>query len=372
MNAPVVIVGAGLAGYQAAKEIRRLDREVRILLFASDSADFYSKPMLSNAFASKKTPDTLVIRAAGEMAAELDAEIVPHAPVDAVFPDEREIAVRDRRIAYSKLVLAVGADPIRLPIDGEVLSINNLSDYRKFREAVSGKKRVAILGAGLIGCEFADDLSSSGHDVDVFDIASRPLGRLVTPECGDWIRRNLRKVNWHFDSGVKAIRDGRVLLEDGNSFPADVVISAVGLKPGIRLAQDAGIECGRGIKVGRRLASSAEDVYALGDCAEVEGLVLPFVMPIMHASRVLAANLLGGSASLIYPAMPVVVKTPSSPTVVSPPKPGAEGAWHTEAGEEGVKSVFLDSAGRMLGFCLCGKAVSEKNRLSAELPPMLG
>ncbi len=365
---PIVIVGAGLAGYQCAKEVRRLDETVPLLIVASDSGNYYSKPMLSNAFASQKTPDALVLKGSVKMGEELGAQILPYAEVDAIFPEDREISVRGRRIGYSKLVLALGADPIMLH-EG-AFSINDLADYAKFRQALDGKNKVAILGAGLVGCEFADDLSRAGFVVDVFDIADRPLGRLVPPECGHWIERSL-KVNWHFNAKISKIEKGNIHLEDGSVIEAEIVLSAVGLKPRTKLAIDAGIEVGRGIRVDRHLETSAKEVYAIGDCMEVEGTVLPFVMPIMHASKILAANLLGKREKLVYPAMPVVVKTPSCPLVVSPPKPGAKGQWQSESGQDGVKSVFVGDDGKMLGFALCGKAVSEKNALAKELPGIL-
>lgn len=365
---PIVIVGAGLAGYQSAREIRRLDGAVPLVIVTSDSGDFYSKPMLSNAFASNKTADSLVLKRSDRMAEELAATIMPHAEVEAIFPEDREISVHGKRMRYSKLVLALGADPIRLH-EG-TLSVNGLADYAKFRKAIEGKRKIAILGAGLVGCEFADDLSRAGFVVDVFDIADRPLGRLVPPECGDRIERAL-DVNWHFNAGISTIENGRIHLEDGKILEADVVLSAVGLKPRTKLAHDSGIKAGRGIVVDRHLETSAKGVYAIGDCMEVEGLVLPFVMPIMQASKVLAANLVGKEERLAYPAMPVVVKTPSCPLVVSPPKSGSEGQWRTESDPEGLKSVFVGEDGRMLGFALCGKAVSEKNLLAKELPEIL-
>ena len=366
---PVVIVGSGLAGYQSAKEIRRLDRDAPLLLVSMDSGDFYSKPMLSNALSAGKTPDSLVIKTAARMAEELDATIRTDARVDAIFPGDHEISIDGEKLRYAKLVLALGADPLRLHADA--LSVNDLSGYGKFRKALEGKRRVAIIGAGLVVCEFADDLSSSGFEVDVFDIATQPLGRLVTPECGKWMENAMKAVAWHWGAKIAKIEKGSLFLEDGSAFQADIVLSAVGLKPRIGLAQDAGLECARGILVNRQLETSARDVYAIGDCMEIEGQVLPFVMPIMHASKILARNVQGEPESLVYPAMPVVVKTPSCPAVVSPPKAGSKGAWHTEADADGVKSVFLGEDGKMLGFALFGKAVSEKNLLAKELPAVL-
>jgi rubredoxin-NAD+ reductase len=279
-------------------------------------------------------------------------------------------------------VLALGADQIRLPIEGDgaadIITVNDLDDYGRFNAALADEHTVAVIGAGLIGCEFANDLSHVGHAVHVVDIAQQPLPRLLPPEGGALLQRKLAAlgVQWHLGTSVKRIeRSGsalRVTLADGATFDADIVLSAVGLKPRTELARAAGIRVNRGIVVNRMLETSAADVYALGDCAEVEGLVLPFVMPIMHAARALAATLAGKPTPVAYPAMPVLVKTPACPTIVSPPAAGAAGTWNVTADEEGVKSLFVDETGRLLGFALNGKATSERAALTKQLPPVLG
>jgi rubredoxin-NAD+ reductase len=99
--------------------------------------------------------------------------------------------------------------------------------------------------------------------------------------------------------------------------------------------------------------------------------VLPFVMPIMHAARALAATLAGNSAAVFYPAMPVLVKTPACPTIVAPPANGAAGQWQTEQTADSVKSLFVDASGKLLGFALNGTATAERARLAQQLPPVL-
>jgi len=126
----------------------------------------------------------------------------------------------------------------------------------------------------------------------------------------------------------------------------------------------------RGIVVNRRLTTSEPNVYALGDCAEVEGLVLPFVMPLMQQARALAASLCGDPTDVSYPAMPVLVKTTSYPVVVSPPPFDAQGAWEEHVLVGGVKALFK-SGEALLGFALTGTAVSEKQTLTKLLPALL-
>jgi rubredoxin---NAD+ reductase len=377
---PVVIIGSGLAGYTVAREFRKLDTETPVVIVSGDHGGFYSKPMLSNAYAQKKSAESLLMKDAAKMAAEIKVEVRPNSEVTAIAPQDKQLMVNGEVLSYSKLVLALGADPIRLPLQGDgadaVLSVNDLDDYRRFREAIAGKEDIAILGAGLIGCEFANDLAGSGYKVHVIDLAPQLLGRLLPAASAAFIQRKLEGEGIVFHLGTTTQRIERVggqfslSLANGDSIAADVVLSAVGLKPRIALAASAGIKTNRGIVVNGLLQTNFEDIYALGDCAEVEGRVLPFVMPIMHAARALAPILAGNPAPLHYPAMPVAVKTPACPTVVSPPEPGASGEWKVEGSVDGVKAVFHHTNGQLLGFALMGSALSEKAALTQQLPPL--
>jgi len=378
---PVVIIGSGLAGYNVARELRKLDRELPLVLITADGGQFYSKPLLSNALASSKTPAAIPLNTADQMTAQLGATIRTHTRVTAIETAERQVRIGAETVSYSKLVLALGADQVRLPLAGTaadaVMTVNSLDDYTRFRAALEGKRRIAIIGAGLIGCEFANDLAAAGYRVESVDIAGQPLPRLLPAAGGALLQEKLAAlgVTWHLGTSVKSVdRDGHALqvtLANGRTMGAGLVLSAIGLKPKLDLAQAAGLNIRRGIVVDRYLATSAEAVYALGDCAEVEGLVLPFVMPIMHAARALAATLAGRRTAVTYPAMPVLVKTPACPTVVAPPANGAIGEWLIERSADGIKSLFIDSAGRLLGFALNGAATAERAKLVRELPPAL-
>jgi rubredoxin-NAD+ reductase len=315
------------------------------------------------------------------MAAQLNATVRPHTRVDAIDTAAHALRTGDETLAYSKLVLALGADQIRLPISGNatgsILTVNSLDDYARFRAAIAGKRRVAIIGAGLIGCEFANDLATGGYGVDIIDIAPGALGRLLPPEGGALLQARLAAlgVQWHLGTSVQSVdrtENGYLIsLANGTSLKADVVLSAVGLRPSTALAAAAGLKVNRGIVVNRHLEASAPDVYALGDCAEIEGLVMPFVMPIMHASRALAQTLAGKPAAVAFPAMPVLVKTPACPTIVAPPPAGAAGSWQVEATADGVKALFTDAGGKLLGFALNGAATAERAKLAPLLPPVL-
>ncbi|HTJ97471.1 MAG TPA: FAD-dependent oxidoreductase [Rhodocyclaceae bacterium] len=381
MTAPVVIIGSGLAGITVARELRKLDTTVPLTIITSDDGAFYSKPSLSNAIAAGKTALQLALNPAAKLAEQLNADFLTNEQVSHIDTAAKTISSSSGVIEYSQLVLANGAHPIRLPLTGsgaeDVLSVNNLGQYAVFRERLQAGMSVAILGAGLIGCEFANDLRHAGHAVSVFDLAPQPLGRLLPPQVGAYFRKALEAAGVHFHFGTsianvdKAATGYALTTADGQQFNADIVLSAIGLKPATELAAAAGLKINRGVVVDRHLQTSAPDVYALGDCAEVEGLVLPFVLPIMSAARALAKTLAGEPTLLSYPAMPVAVKTPACPTIVSPPAMGAAGAWEEELIENGARALFKSPDGKLLGCALLGEASKERQTYAAQLPPVL-
>jgi rubredoxin-NAD+ reductase len=162
-----------------------------------------------------------------------------------------------------------------------------------------------------------------------------------------------------------------VTLNNGNTIEADAVLSAVGVRPRTELAAAAGIEVGRGIKTDRLLKTSAEGVFAFGDCAEVAGHVLVYVAPLLAAGRALAATLAGTPTEVSYPAMPVTIKTPACPVCVSPAAKDADGEWAISGSGSDIQALFHSPDGQLLGFALTGAAVKERMALTKELPPIL-
>ena len=377
----IVIIGSGLAGYTVIRELRKLDKAIPITLVTREPGYFYSKPMLSTALASKKSAEQLQTTSTEGMATQLEITIVGDAVVSAIDTVSQTIETSKGSIAYGKLVLGLGSDQIRLPLQGnaanEVITVNDLEEYAQFRQAIEGKKRITILGAGLIGCEFANDLVLGSYEVDVIDLAPQALGRLLPEAAAQALQSKLSEagVRWHFATTVQSIdRNGdslSITLANGSVISSDVFLSAVGLRPRLDLAKAAGILTGIGITVNRQLETSAKNVYAIGDCAEVDGLVLPYVMPIMQAARTLAPNLLGQALAITYPAMPVMVKTPVLPTIVSPPAKDAVGDWKVNSMEDGLEARFESSDGKLLGFALLGAATAQRGALTKELPAIL-
>lgn len=381
MSAPVVIIGTGLAGYNLAREFRKLDSQTPLLLITADDGRSYSKPLLSTGFAANKDADSLGMATAGAMAEQLNAEIRTHTRVTRLDPAHRRVWIGNEPVPYRDLVLAWGAQTIRVPVEGDaadaVYPINDLHDYGRFRAAAAGKCRVLILGAGLIGCEFANDLLQGGHEVDLVAPSEQVMPGLLPRQAAEAVKRGLEGIGARFHLGATLERlqrstDGlQATLSDGSQRACDLVVSAVGLRPRTELAAEAGLEVKRGIVVDRLLKTSAEHVYALGDCAEVEGLSLLYVMPLMAGARALAKTLFGNPTFVSYGPMPVTVKTPACPVVVSMPAVGSAGSWSVEARGNDVKALYLGACGELLGYALTGAAVQERLALNKQLPPVL-
>lgn len=379
---PIVIVGSGLAGYTLARELRKLNKDVPLVILTADDGRSYSKPMLSSALASGKSPEQLAMASAAQMGEQLHANIYTHTRLSEVRLAERKVHAGQKAWSYRALVLALGAHQRRPKLEGdgadEVLSVNDLGEYTLFRERLGQAKRIALIGAGLIGCEFANDLVAAGYHVQLVAWADVPLENLVPPQIGAGLRDALAAagVEWHTQtSAVRAdlTEAGlRITLANGEALECDLAVSATGLAPNTRLAAEAGLTVHRGIVVDRLLQCSDPQVYALGDCAEVEGLVLPYVMPLMNQARALAKTLNGEPTPLSYPVMPVVVKTPAYPIVAAPPPPQSPGEWVAEVRTDGVRALFRDPTGSLLGFALGGAATGEKTALAKQIPPLLG
>ncbi len=381
MSAPVVIIGTGLAGYNVAKEFRKLDAETPLLLITADDGRSYSKPMLSTGFGKNKDADGLSMAEPGAMADQLNAEIRTHTRITGIDAGHKRLWIGEEAVEYRDLVLAWGAETIRVPVEGDgadaVFPINDLEDYARFRAAANGKKRVLVLGAGLIGCEFANDLTLGGYSVELVAPCEQVMPGLLHPAAAAAVQAGLEGLGARFHLGpvlasLQRTDDGlEAHLSDGARVPCDVVVSAVGLRPRTDLASAAGLTINRGVVVDRQLRTSHANIFALGDCAEVDGLNLLYVMPLMTCTRALAQTLAGNPTAVTYGAMPVQVKTPACPVVVSPPPRGSSGEWQVEGSGADIKALCRDADGRLLGYALTGTAVQDKLALNKELPPLL-
>ena len=375
MKAPLIVIGSGLAGYTLVKEFRKYNQDRRIIMISQDDGREYSKPMLSSGFSKGKDADSLAMNGADTMSKSLKIEIRTFQQVSAIDTKHKKVFVQESEIEYSDLVLALGSEPIQLPIEGNehLMHINDLMDYHEFHKSVQGTKNIVILGAGLVGCEYAHDLSLAGFNVALVAPEEQPLSRLVPKECGETLIPALKDLGVRMYMGRSAMKITKVddlfevSLDDNTTISADVLLSAVGLRARTALAKAAGLNVGTAIEVDRQLKTSEDNIYALGDCAEVSGLHLLYVQPLINCARSLAKTLAGQNNLIQYPVMPVMVKTPSMPVVTCPPGDLSRGRWSIEGRTPHLKAVFRDSDDNLIGYALTGECVSEKRKLSQEL-----
>ncbi|MCK5880808.1 MAG: FAD-dependent oxidoreductase [Sinobacterium sp.] len=390
--APIVIIGTGIAGYTLLKEIRRIEKSAPIIMLTSDDGRNYSKPMLSTGFTKGKDADALAMSDASAMAEQFNATVQTNTAVNAIDTAAQTLTLSTGTLAYGKLVIAWGAEVIRPPMSGDgldsVFGINDLMDYDNFRKALikTDAKKVAIIGGGLIGSEFTNDLINGGFETETVDPMGYTLPTLLPEEAGKTVQAALeaKGAKFHFgplengDFGPvatavnKTATGVQVVLNNGVTIDADLVVSAVGVRPRIQLAEASGIKVNRGVVGDKFLETSAKNVYTLGDCAEIGGHVLFYVAPLMAGAKALAKTLTGTPTEVSYPAMPVTIKTPACPVVVSPAPRDAEGTWSIEKNGDDVVAEFRNSAGELLGFALTGaNGIKEKMRLQKELPPIM-
>jgi rubredoxin-NAD+ reductase len=376
----VVVLGTGLAGYMFAKEWRKLDAESELVFITASMGHFYSKPLLSTAFAQSKAPADLIIKTASQMAEELNATVLTQTLVTQIDPKMRTVFFQSQALSYDVLILALGAEPV-LPELPEltdlrksdyVMSVNQWEDYDAWRAhlALGSKKRVAVIGSGLVGAEFVNDLSLAKYELSWIGRHAYPLAHFVPEPMGRLVLKTMQAagVQWLGDQSLLALKYDQeadkicLRLKHDIGVTADAVLHATGITPSIQLAKAAGLKTGRGVVVDTYLRTSDPHIYALGDCVEYAGRVYQYVAPILLAARALAATVTGKPISVVFPPMPIVVKTSRCPLVVMPPELTVSGSWRYEGDEPDCRALFYDIDGRLRGFVLSGRLTQERQR----------
>lgn len=366
---PVVIIGSGHAGYGLAQALRKQDPLREIYVLTRESGHVYSKPALSIALAQGRSAAVLVNETPLAIEQRLGIRVYPHCQVERIDAQNRRLHTSLGEMPYGQLVLASGATPVRVPVEGcaeALVSVNNLSDYQAFRTQLEGKRRIAILGDGLIGCEFANDLASSGYQVQVIGLGAWPMERLLPEPAGQHLQAALTElgVSWSLQTTLQRIERSAegfdLTLANGEQHQADLVLSAIGLRPDQVLALSCGLECGRGIQVNECLQTSIPGIFALGDCIEINGQLMPYLAPINQGIEALARTLSGYPTAVQYPLMPITVKTPAAPLCLLPAPFGCSGQWQIEPTADGLCAAFNDTSGVLRGFALIGRQAQQK------------
>lgn len=358
MSSDIVIIGSGFAARQLVKNLRQRDSARPIRLIAADSCDEYNKPELSHVFSQRQRADDLTRLPAASFAEKNNLILHPWTRVTRIDAAAHRIETSAGEFSFGKLVLATGAEAMVPPISGSELmyTLNSQQAFRQCEEDLHSARRVLLLGGGLIGTELAMDFNRAGKAVTVIDRASHLLAALMPPEIGARLQQRLVSagVEMRFNSELSAL--GRhhdtlvATLSNGERLCYDAVVCAIGLRPNIALAQAAGLQTRHGIVVDDALQTSHPDIYALGDCAEIQGRVMPWLQPAQLAAITLAQNLTGNGASLTLPAMLIKVKTPDLPLHLAGNSGAPDLSWQMTFSKAGIIAKGLNPQGELTAF----------------------
>ncbi len=270
----IVIVGGGAAGLAAAGMLRRRDFRGDIVMLSRDAAVPVDRPNLSKDYLAGSAPEDWLPLRPASFYEEAGIELRLNCEVVGIDAEARrvETAAGDE-IAYDKLLLALGAEPIRLSIPGadqpHIHTLRTLADSRAIIEAAKGARRALVIGASFIGMEAAAALRARNIEVHVVAPEKRPMERVLGPEMGDFIRRLHEEhgVVFHLENTVARFEGRRAILQNGDIIEAEVVVVGIGVRPSLALAEQAGIAHDRGVLVNAFLETSVPDIYAAGDIA---------------------------------------------------------------------------------------------------------
>lgn len=270
----VVIVGAGAAGTAAADMLRREGYRGPITLIGAEAHNPVDRPNLSKEYLAGGMPEDWLWLMPETYFRDHDIELITGIAVTAIDPAQRRVMLADgRALGYGALLLATGAEPVRLAISGADLPhvhyLRSLADTRAIIAAAETAQRAVVIGASFIGLEAAASLRTRGLQVHVVAPGARPLERILGPEVGDFIRdlHERHGVAFRLGTRPKAITADAVTLENGERIPADLVVAGIGVRPAVHLAQQAGIAVDNGVLVDACLETSVPGIYAAGDIA---------------------------------------------------------------------------------------------------------
>ncbi|HET7593871.1 MAG TPA: FAD-dependent oxidoreductase, partial [Stellaceae bacterium] len=270
----IVIIGGGAAGYAAADMLRREGFAGAVTMLSADDAPPYDRPNLSKDYLAGTAPEDWIPLRPPEFYSDNRIELVLNAEVTEIDTAARRVTLANGRShPFDKLLIATGAEPVRLTVPGaelpHVQTLRSLSDSRALIERAKASRRAVVIGASFIGLEVAAALRNRGLEIHVVAPEKRPMERVLGPQMGDHVRslHEQHGVIFHLGRTAKAVDAERVTLDDGATVEADLVVVGIGVRPRIALAERAGLAVERGVLVNEYLETSVPGIFAAGDIA---------------------------------------------------------------------------------------------------------
>ena len=298
----LVVIGNGMAGCRAVEELLARDAgRYRVTIFGAEPHVNYNRIMLSPVLAGEKTFEEIVINDRAWYA-DNGVELISADPVTHIDRSAKTVTARSgHRVSYDKLLIATGSDPFIIPVPGKdlpgVITFRDMLDVDRMLIAAAKGGAAVVIGGGLLGLEAAHGLSLRGMNVTVLHIMPTLMERQLDEAAG-WLLKSAlegrgQTVLTNADTAeiVGNARVEGVRLKDGTLIPASLVVMAVGIRPSVALARDAGLAIGRGIQVNDHMVTSDSDILAVGECVEHDGNVYGLVAPLWDMCRALADGL---------------------------------------------------------------------------------